>query len=159
MPAAGRALAAGREPNRIRQGQVAAQPHRAVRAGGVGVGLGQGAGAGASADECPADSAHAERQCNGTAKVALSDCVASPPVPCSLGPLHDLPLAMQRVGRPETPQPMGGPPLHRKGAAGRARAQNGNRGGSASGHGPLPVRRLGSMLRRVLAMPLSPGCP
>ena len=35
---------------------------------------------------------------------------------------------MQPKGRPETPQPMGGPPLYCKGAAGRARAQNENRG-------------------------------
>jgi hypothetical protein len=42
MAAAGQAIAAGREPNRIRRGQIAAQPHRAVRADGVGVGLGHG---------------------------------------------------------------------------------------------------------------------
>jgi hypothetical protein len=40
MAAAGPALATTREPDRIRRRQVAAQPHRTVRADGVGIGLG-----------------------------------------------------------------------------------------------------------------------
>ena len=154
-----RALAASKEPERIRHRQRGAQPGRAVRADGVGGGFGQG-WAPEARHVSAADRANARRLCDKNAYATLADCMAPPPGAMHSGAAPWLPPGhgAERAAR-RPPQASGRPvpSLQRRG--GQSPCTERKSGGSASAHGPLPVRRSGSMRLLHCATPLSSGCP